>query len=305
MPEPQLTPHDPAQPDAAGPPLFGGGSATRRTFIVAATGVLGVIGTTACTAPGATTANAHSGALPSSGASTRPSSGSSTVATEPSRDTPAGTPSTDAAANLLSTSGPDLQSGPAAGARVALTFHGAGATALTATVLQIARAHEARLTVFAVGQWLAANPRLGRAILAAGHDLGNHTWSHQPMRRLSRRAADLEVSRAADAVAAVRGSAGLLFRPSGTPSSTATIRSAALASGYHRCISYDVDPSDYLDPGPAAVRDRTLTAVRAGSIVSLHLGHAGTVAALPGILDGLRQRGLAAVTVTDLLTGAR
>lgn len=113
------------------------------------------------------------------------------------------------------------------------------------------------------------------------------------------------MSRGADAVAAVRGSAGLLFRPSGTPASTATIRSAALASGYHRCISYNVDPIDYLDPGPAAVRERTLKAVRAGSIVSLHLGHPGTVAALPGILDGLRRRGLTAVTVSDLLTEAR
>jgi hypothetical protein len=40
----------------------------------------------------------------------------------------------------------------------------------------------------------------------------------------------------------------------------------------------------------------------AGSIVSLHLGHAGTVAALPGILDGIRSRGWSAVTVTELLS---
>ena len=49
------------------------------------------------------------------------------------------------------------------------------------------------------------------------------------------------------------------------------------------------------------MRERTLADVKAGSIVSLHLGHAGTVAALPGILAGLRARGLAAVTVTELL----
>jgi peptidoglycan/xylan/chitin deacetylase (PgdA/CDA1 family) len=123
------------------------------------------------------------------------------------------------------------------------------------------------------------------------------------MKRLTAAEADLEVSRGAAAVAAVRGSAGLLFRPSGTQLSTATIRAAALAAGYHRCISYDVDPADYLDPGTAAVRDRTLAAVHPGSIVSLHLGHAGTVAALPGILDGLQQKGLSAVTMTELLGG--
>ncbi|MFZ5851927.1 MAG: polysaccharide deacetylase family protein, partial [Actinomycetota bacterium] len=40
-----------------------------------------------------------------------------------------------------------------------------------------------------------------------------------------------------------------------------------------------------------------------GSIVSLHLGHPGTVAALPAILDDLRGKGLAAVTVSQLLDG--
>jgi peptidoglycan/xylan/chitin deacetylase (PgdA/CDA1 family) len=46
-----------------------------------------------------------------------------------------------------------------------------------------------------------------------------------------------------------------------------------------------------------------LTSVKAGSIVSLHLGHAGTATALPKILDGLTTRGLAAVTVSALLPG--
>jgi peptidoglycan/xylan/chitin deacetylase (PgdA/CDA1 family) len=41
--------------------------------------------------------------------------------------------------------------------------------------------------------------------------------------------------------------------------------------------------------------------VRPGSVVSLHLGHAGTVAALPTILTALRERGLAALTASDLL----
>jgi peptidoglycan/xylan/chitin deacetylase (PgdA/CDA1 family) len=205
---------------------------------------------------------------------------------------------------VLESSGPDIRTGPADAPKVALTFHGAGPRELTLRVLDIARARGAKVTVFAVGVWLDANPSLGRAILVGGHDLGNHTFSHRPMKGLTAAEADLEVRRGAAAVARVRGGAGLLFRPSGTQLSTATIRAAALASGYHRCISYDVDPRDYLDPGPAAVRERTLAAVQAGSIVSLHLGHPGTVAALPGMLDGLHERGLTAVTVTDLLGGA-
>jgi len=120
---------------------------------------------------------------------------------------------------------------------VALTFHGAGPADLTQRVLSIVAARGGRITVFAVGRWLEQNLDLGRAILAAGHDLGNHTWSHRVMTRLGPAVAHREVQRGADAVAAVRGRPGSLFRPSGTPSSTATIRAEARAAGYQRCVS--------------------------------------------------------------------
>jgi hypothetical protein len=44
-----------------------------------------------------------------------------------------------------------------------------------------------------------------------------------------------------------------------------------------------------------------LAAVRPGSIVSLHLGHAGTVQAMPAILQGLQSRGLPAVSMSTLM----
>jgi peptidoglycan/xylan/chitin deacetylase (PgdA/CDA1 family) len=202
---------------------------------------------------------------------------------------------------VLTTTGPDIVSGPPSTHAVALTFHGAGDPALTHEVLRICAAHGAHVTVFAVGTWLTTNLDLGRAIVAAGHDLGNHTWSHQTMPRLDAPTAAREVSRGAEAVARVPGSSPLLFRPSGTPTSTPTIRAAARSAGYHRCISYDVDPRDYADPGAAAVAGRVLRGCAAGSIVSLHLGHAGTVTALPEILKGLDTRSLGTMTMTELV----
>jgi peptidoglycan/xylan/chitin deacetylase (PgdA/CDA1 family) len=63
-----------------------------------------------------------------------------------------------------------------------------------------------------------------------------------------------------------------------------------------------VDSLDYTDPGASAVTRTVLSQARAGSVVSMHFGHSGTVAALPAILDGLRQRGLRAVTTSELLS---
>jgi peptidoglycan/xylan/chitin deacetylase (PgdA/CDA1 family) len=184
---------------------------------------------------------------------------------------------------------------------VALTFHGAGERSLTEQILLDCADHDARITVFAVGKWLAGAPSLGPQILAAGHELGNHTWSHQQLPALSARAAQDEIRRCADALRSATGSIGWWFRPSGTQHSTATIRAAAIRSGYQRCVSYDVDPQDYRDPGAGKVVSRTLELARPGSIVSLHLGHLGTVQALPGVLAGLAARGLLPVTLSRLL----
>ncbi len=98
------------------------------------------------------------------------------------------------------------------------------------------------------------------------------------------------------------GSIGTWFRPSQIQHSTAGIRAQATRAGYPTCLSYSVDSLDHNDPGASAVVATTLGAVGNGSIVSLHLGHPGTVAALPQILAGLTDRGLRPVTMTELLT---
>lgn len=269
----------------------------RRAFLGAAAGA--ALTAAACSAEETPGASSGTGA----GAS-----GSTTAATTaPSarhRTSTAAAPTTPARAvrpALLSTPGPDITNGPRTREEVALTFHGQGPETLTRRVLDECRAVDAGITVFAVGAWLAANPGLGRAIVAAGHELGNHTWSHQQMPQLDAGQAAEEVARGAAALKAAVGSAGWWFRPSGTPHSTATIRAAALESGYQRCISYDVDPEDYRDPGAALVRTRTRRHARPGSIISLHLGHAGTVQALPGILSDLSTAGLRPVTLSVLL----
>lgn len=271
----------------------------RRRFLGAL--ALG-LGTAACAGPAQThpspgsqapqgqAAPSHPGAATSGGA------GAGTPAPTPA---PSAGPATEP--SIARTAGPDIDYGPRTRQEVALTFHGQGPADLTDAVLAECRTAGAAITVFAVGTWLHADPSLGRAIRAAGHELGNHTWSHQQMPSLSASAATSEVARGAAALRAAVGTAGWWFRPSGTRHSTATIRAAARQSGYQRCVSYDVDPEDFLDPGATLVRSRTRRAVRPGSVVSLHLGHAGTVEALPGILSDLSQAGLRPVTLSTLL----
>jgi peptidoglycan/xylan/chitin deacetylase (PgdA/CDA1 family) len=197
--------------------------------------------------------------------------------------------------------GADIHHGPRSVPAVALTFHGSGDAAILRRMLQIFRSENARVTVLGVGQWLAAQPQDAKLILDGGHELGNHTWSHPTLPRLSPARTRIEIERAADELRKLTRTESRWFRPSGTPRSTATIRAAAVAAGYGACLSFDVDPLDYTDPGAASIVRNFAAQVRHGSIVSLHLGHQGTLAAIPEILSHLRQQGLAAVTVSHLL----
>jgi peptidoglycan/xylan/chitin deacetylase (PgdA/CDA1 family) len=182
---------------------------------------------------------------------------------------------------------------------VALTFHGSGDRTLDRKVLQALARGEARVTVLAVGTWLAQYPDAAKMVTDLGHELGNHTWSHKTMSRLTGSEQRAEIVRCRDRLAELTGSPGAFFRPSAAQHATAEQLALAGAAGYPRVLSYDVDSLDWTDPGPPAIRAQ-LGKVTAGSVVSLHLGHQGTLAAIPGILADLKDRGLRPVTASQL-----
>ena len=198
-----------------------------------------------------------------------------------------------------------MSAGPRDRQQVALTFHVSGDAGLVARLLDLLHADQVPITAFMVGTWLDANRNLGMRFVNEGHEVANHTYTHPSFPTLSRDAMVNEVTGCRDAIRRLTGNAGRYFRPSGTANGTdepaPAVFDAAAAGGYPIIVGYDVDPADYDDPGAAAVSKRTIDAMQAGSIVSLHFGHAGTIQALPSILAAVRQRGLVPVTMTSLL----
>src|SRR5271157_157581 len=221
--------------------------------------------------------------------------GPSTSAAIPS---PAVRQSRDAGMRL----GPQVVHGSRDRTQVALTFHGQGPVSMADALLAEAERAGARVTVLAVGTWLGQYPQIAERILRGGHDLGNHTMHHLDIAAMEASGAYAEIAGCAQRLRALTGSVGRWFRPSQTRYSTPLIEREARKAGYQTCVSYDVDSLDYTDPGPDAIVSTVLGSTRPGSIVSLHLGHSGTVIALPAILRGLASRGLRPVTLTDLLS---
>ena len=184
---------------------------------------------------------------------------------------------------------------------VALTFHLSGAPQTVTALLDLLAARSVAVTAFAVGTWITAHPEITRRVVADGHELGNHTEHHLTMSGLTRQQISDEIVQCGQAILPFIGSIGRWFRPSATVVPDQVILDEAGRAGYPVSVGYDIDSVDNEDPGAAAIVANVNPNLRPGAIVSLHFGHAGTILALPRILDELAARNLRPVTLTTLL----
>jgi peptidoglycan/xylan/chitin deacetylase (PgdA/CDA1 family) len=216
---------------------------------------------------------------------------------------PAPTTTSTSTTTTAAPTGPALYiaHGPAASTGVALTFHTAGDPAITQSLLDQAAGLGAKLTFFVVGTWAAANPDLVKAILAQGHELGNHTWSHIDIQALPEAEMVAEVQKCADVLQQETGSISQWFRPSQTDVPDTRMLAVAGQVGYRTCVGYDIDPLDYEDPGAALVEERVKAALHGGAIVSLHTLYEGTAEAFANIVAAIRAAGLEPVTTGGVI----
>jgi peptidoglycan/xylan/chitin deacetylase (PgdA/CDA1 family) len=228
--------------------------------------------------------------------------GTSTPSTSSAGGSTPDAPASGGAGGLPAHLPPEIMQGPGTSNTVALTFHGQGEPPIVRALLREIAAGGASVTVLAVGAWLRAQPELARQVLDGGHELGNHTDNHLAIARLSPQRAFAEINGCAVELKRLTGSIGTWFRPSQTQFSTPTIRAEATKVGYRTVLSYDLDSLDYTNPSGPSVTNTVLARVHPGSIVSMHFGYPSTVAAMPALLDGLRRKGLKAVTMTQLLS---
>ncbi|MFJ4705474.1 polysaccharide deacetylase family protein [Streptomyces anulatus] len=191
--------------------------------------------------------------------------------------------------------------GPRDRPRVALTFDGRGAPDLARAALARCEQAGARVTVLAVGTWLAEHPGLARRILDGGHEIGNHTEHHLDLASLDEHAAYEEITACARRLRRLTGSIGTWFRPSPTAYASPLLQRLARRAGYPHVLGCDVESLDHAATGVAAVTRKVAGELRNGSVVELSLGRPVTVDALPLLLAEIGRRGLHAVTATELL----
>jgi peptidoglycan/xylan/chitin deacetylase (PgdA/CDA1 family) len=184
-----------------------------------------------------------------------------------------------------------------AGDEVALTFDDGPSRTQTPAILETLERLGARATFFEEGRHVAGREALMRQILAAGDEIGNHSF-HHPVDP-----GEAELASTQAAIRAATGFTPCLFRP---PYGELDRREkeAARANGLEM-VFWTLDSEDDRHPGVGPIRARVVRHAKAGSIVLLHDGgrHPQTVEAIGGIVEGLQRRGFRLVTVTELLGG--
>jgi peptidoglycan-N-acetylglucosamine deacetylase len=184
---------------------------------------------------------------------------------------------------------------------VALTFDD-GPGPFTLPILKLLERFHVRATFFEIGRNVRTYPHFTARLAHAGMVIGDHTEEHPPMAQLGASEQASELDEAANAIAAAGAPRPLLFRPPYGSFDSTTL--GLLRERNMVMVLWTVDTSDYAQPGVERIIYTALSGARPGAIILFHDGggnRAQTLAALPRIIERLRQRGYRLVTVPELL----
>ena len=195
--------------------------------------------------------------------------------------------------------GQEVFFGPSDRPRIALTFDDGPSAELTPWILSTLRRHDVKATFFVLGQRAEKLPDVLQQIDEAGHEIGNHGWTHTSLRSLFPEQIEQEVDDTNAVVEAATGKQPALFRPPFgryPPSAVPLVAERGMSFVLWNADSRDWDHNADTD----AIVERVLDEARPGAIILLHDSQDATARALDRILTGLSDKGLEIVPVSEL-----
>lgn len=169
-----------------------------------------------------------------------------------------------------------------------LTFDD-GPGGYTNQILDILKRYNVRATFYVIGRNVESYPDTMKRIKNEGHRIGNHSYSHPDLAKLSRGGVVNELTKTQEAILAACGVKPTAFRPP-YGSHNATVRSVAAEMGMSVDM-WSIDTRDWAKPGSSVITRRVLDNTHSGGVVLLHVLNQQTVQALPSIIEGVRAQG--------------
>lgn len=168
----------------------------------------------------------------------------------------------------------------------------------TPQLLAILKEKNAQATFFLTGSNATANPATARQVADAGHAIGNHTFGHPYLTKLSPAAVKSEMDRTDAAIRAATGSAPSLMRP---PYGAAD--AAVQAAVGKPLILWAVDSLDWQSKNPAVFVPKVLKEIMPGAVVLMHDVDPTTIAGQQELITNLQAQGYRLVTVPQMFEG--
>ena len=201
----------------------------------------------------------------------------------------------------------DVWAGPTNEKAVALTFDDGPSPIYTPQIMALFKKYQAHGTFFVMGHRVEQFPGLVRGLIKAGHELGNHSFSHPRLTKTGQLSREQELERTSldlDLLGCPRSQR--LFRP---PYSAYDDRlKAYLAHTHRRLVLWSIDSGDWRGLSAPVIIKNVLSRVRNGAIIIFHdndeeaqANRHPTVEALKIILPALQTAGYRMVTVSQLL----
>ncbi|WP_061865653.1 peptidoglycan-N-acetylglucosamine deacetylase PgdA [Streptococcus oralis] len=181
---------------------------------------------------------------------------------------------------------------------VALTFDDGPNPSTTPQALDTLAKYGVKATFFVLGKNISGNEDLLKRMKSEGHVIGNHSWDHPVLSKLSLEDAKKQITDTEDLLTQVLGSSSKLMRPP-YGAITDDIRNNLDLS----FIMWDVDSLDWKSRNETAILTEIQHQARNGSIILMHDIHETTVHCLPKVIEYLKSEGYEFVTVPELLNG--
>ncbi|MGI6295587.1 MAG: polysaccharide deacetylase family protein [Armatimonadota bacterium] len=186
--------------------------------------------------------------------------------------------------------------------KVALTFDAGASSAPTSSILKTLKEAGLHVTFFLTGKWCEKDPELVKQIIAEGHEIANHSYSHPDFRKISDSAIVEQLQKTEDIVFKLTGaSTKPFFRPP-FGGRDKRVLSVAGEQGY-TSIYWSLDSWDAFKKGITAqqIEDRILERIQGGDIVLMHCGSEPTAKQLPDLIEQINKRGFEIVKVSELV----
>lgn len=186
---------------------------------------------------------------------------------------------------------------------VALTFDDGSDGTNIDSILAVLSKHNVKATFFLTGSGSLNHQQKIRNITSAGHDIGNHSYSHPYFTKISPAETKNQLQRAENIIGEITGkSTKPLFRPPyGDYNSTVLQRVGD--AGYTYTIMWTIDTIDWTGNSANAIVQRVMAGITPGSIVLMHTGAgaSGTTSALPTVITRLKAMDYRFVTISEML----